>query len=118
MLPTIKFFVLILMFTLLAGFFMVPTRGMPDHAVVLLDDQNRTYLSPVCTGKDQDQKQYRPARAAEARRLKYEPDQKCGGASGLPRTAGLIPAISWREWDYCRLGPAAGMRTVPGIGRE
>jgi hypothetical protein len=83
MLPTIKFFVLILMFTLLAGFFMVPTRGMPDHAVVLLDDQNRTYLSPVCTGKDQDQKQYRPARAAEARRLKYEPDQKCGGASGF-----------------------------------
>ena len=46
MLPTIRFFVIMLMFTLLAGFCFMPTRTMPDNAIVLLDDQNHTYVSP------------------------------------------------------------------------
>ncbi len=70
-----------LIFTLLAGFFIVPTRSMPDNAIVLLDDQNHTYLSPPCAGKENQG--YRVARAAEARKLKYEPDPKCGGAAGF-----------------------------------
>jgi len=70
-----------LFFTLLAGFFIVPTRSMPDNAVVLLDDQNHTYLSPLC-GRQED-KVYRAARAAEARQLNYEPDKKCRDAGGF-----------------------------------
>ena len=81
MLPTIRFFVIMLIFTLLAGFFIVPTRAMPDHAIVLLDDQNRTYLSPLCA--DREKKEYRVSKAAEARKLKYEPDKKCGGEAGF-----------------------------------
>ncbi len=81
MLPTIRFFVIMLIFTLLAGFFIVPTRPMPENAIVLLDDKNHTYLSPVCAG--QEKNDFRVARAGEARKLKYEPDKKCGGAAGF-----------------------------------
>jgi len=70
-----------LTFTLLAGFFIVPMRDMPDNAVVLLDDQNHTYLSPGCA--TQDQKPYRTSTAAEARKLTYEPDKKCQDAKGF-----------------------------------
>jgi hypothetical protein len=70
-----------LSFTLMAGFFIVPTRTMPDHAIVLLDDQNHIYLSPVCAGKEK--KEYRLSRAAEARKLKYEPDKKCQAEAGF-----------------------------------
>jgi hypothetical protein len=81
MLPTIRFFVIILFFTLLAGFFIVPTRTMPDHAIVLLDDQNHIYLSPRCA--QPEKREYRVARAAEARKLKYEPDKLCRDAGGF-----------------------------------
>ena len=64
-----------LLFTVLAGFFIIPTSDMPDNAVVLLDDPNRTYLSPVCARKEK--KEYRLSRAAEARKLKYKPDKRC-----------------------------------------
>jgi hypothetical protein len=70
-----------LIFTLLAGFFIVPTRDLPDNAVVLLDDQNHTFLSPGCAKPEKQD--YRVARAAEARRLKYEPDKKCRDAGGF-----------------------------------
>ncbi len=70
-----------LMFTLLAGFFIFPTRDMPDNAIVLLDDQNHTYISPKCA--NQEKKDYRVARAAEARKLKYEPDKKCLDQGGF-----------------------------------
>ncbi len=78
---TIRFFLIMLIFTFLAGFYIVPTRAMPDHAVVFLDDETRTYLSPTCAPKDQ--KPRRTATAAEARRLKYEPDKQCQDASGF-----------------------------------
>ncbi|MBI4795579.1 MAG: hypothetical protein HY790_07035 [Deltaproteobacteria bacterium] len=81
MLPTVKFFLIMLIFTLMASFFIVPTRTMPDHAIVLLDDQSHTYLSPACASREK--KEYRVSRAAEARKLKYEPDQKCGGETGF-----------------------------------
>ena len=81
MLPTIRFAVIMLLFTLLAGFFIVPTRDMPDNAIVLLDDQNHTYLSPRCA--NQEKKEFREARAAEARKLNYEPDKKCRDAKGF-----------------------------------
>ncbi len=45
---TIRFVVIILIFTFMAGFYIVPTRTMPDQALVLLDDQNKTYFSPRC----------------------------------------------------------------------
>jgi hypothetical protein len=70
-----------LIFTLLAGFFIVPTRDLPDHAIVLLDDRNHTYLSPGCANRDQQA--YQVSRAAEARRLMYEPDKKCRDAGGF-----------------------------------
>jgi hypothetical protein len=81
MLPTIRFAVIMLLCTLLAGFFIVPTRDMPDNAVVLLDDQTRTYLSPACA--QQDKREYRRATAAEARKLNYKPDKKCQAAGGF-----------------------------------
>jgi hypothetical protein len=81
MLPTIRFTVIMLLCTLLAGFFIVPTRDMPDNAVVLLDDQTRTYLSPNCAKLEK--KEYRPATAAEARKLNYAPDKKCQDAGGF-----------------------------------
>ena len=81
MLPTIRFFVIMLIFTFLAGFFIVPTRTMPDNAIVRLDDQNHTYLSPRCA--NQEKKEYREARAAEARKLNYGPDKKCRDGGGF-----------------------------------
>ena len=68
MLPTIRFFVIMLIFTLLAGFFIVPTRTMPDHAIVLLDDQNHTYLSPVCAKKEK--KEYRAIQGCRGAQVK------------------------------------------------
>jgi hypothetical protein len=81
MLPTIRFFVIMLLFTLLAGFFIVPTRTMPDNALVLLDDQNHTYVSPGCA--KQEKQEYRVATAAEARKLNYEPDKNCRDSGGF-----------------------------------
>jgi hypothetical protein len=81
MLPTIRFFVIILTFTLLAGFFIVPTRELPDHALVLLDEENHTYLSPACAAREK--KEYRTVKAAEARRLQYKPDKKCRDQGGF-----------------------------------
>jgi len=107
MLPTIKFFVIMLIFTLLAGFFIVPTIEMPDHALVLLDDQNHTYLSPACAQKEK--KEYRASKAGEARRLKYAPEQKCREKAGFTQdarsitgnfleSAGLLPRFPSR-WN-------------------
>jgi hypothetical protein len=81
MLPTIRFAVIMLLCTLLAGFFIVPTRAMPDNAMVLLDDQTRTYFSPACAHREK--REYRPATAAEARKLNYAPDKKCQDAKGF-----------------------------------
>ena len=81
MLPTVKFVLIMLIFTLLAGFFLVPTLAMPDHAIVLLNDQNHTYVAPSCA--DREKKDYRPARAAEARKLSYEPDKQCQAKGGF-----------------------------------
>ena len=81
MLPTIRFFVIMLIFTLLAGFFIVPTREMPDNAIVRLDDQNHTYLSPQCA--DREKRDYRLSTAAEARKLNYAPDKKCRDTGGF-----------------------------------
>ncbi len=81
MLPTIRFFVIMLLLTLMAGFCLVTTRTMPDNAIVLLDDQNHTYLSPQCA--KQEKTAYRQARAAEARKLNYAPDKKCQDAGGF-----------------------------------
>jgi hypothetical protein len=81
MLPTIRFAVIMLIFTLLAGFFIVPTRDMPDNAIVLLDEQNHTYLSPGCA--NQEKREYREARAGEARKLNYAPDKKCRDVKGF-----------------------------------
>jgi hypothetical protein len=81
MLPTIRFFFIMLFFTFLAGFCLTPNRTMPDNAVVLLDDQNHTYVSPGCA--DKERKDYRPSRAAEAQKLNYEPDKACQDAGGF-----------------------------------
>jgi hypothetical protein len=96
-----------LLFTLLAGFFVVPTRTMPDNAIVRLDDQNQTYLSPGCA--NQEKKEYREARFAEAQKLNYEPDKNCrekGGFSQASRSLtgnlmarlGMLPPLPNR-WN-------------------
>ena len=54
---------------------------MPDNAIVLLDEQNHTYVSPICA--DKGKKDYRQSRAAEARKLNYAPDKKCQSAGGF-----------------------------------
>jgi hypothetical protein len=79
---TIRFVVIMLIFTFLAGFYIVPTQSMPNNARVFLDDGNKTYFSPACAKKS-GEKPLRPATAAEARRLKYAPDQSCGGEAGF-----------------------------------
>ncbi len=107
MLPTVKFVLIMLIFTLLAGFFIVPTRSLPDHAIVLLDDQSHTYLSPRCAKSDQ--RQLRTANAAEARKLNYQPDKTCAEASGFSQDTrsltgnflmrlGLLPPLPSR-WN-------------------
>lgn len=78
---TIRFVVIILIFTFMAGFYIVPTRTMPDNALVLIDDQTKTYFSPNCAAEEK--KPLRPARAAEARQLKYAPAPSCQGAAGF-----------------------------------
>ncbi len=78
---TIRFVVIMLIFTFMAGFYIVPTRPMPDNALVYLDDQNQTYLSPGCAPKEK--RSLRSATAAEARRLKYQPAKECGGAASF-----------------------------------
>jgi hypothetical protein len=114
MLPTIRFAVIMLLCTLLAGFFIVPTRDMPDNAVVLLDDQTRTYFSPACA--KQEKREYRPATAAEARKLNYAPDKKCQDAAGFSQDnrslsgnfmarLGMLPPLPsrWNEdgtWNW------------------
>ena len=70
-----------LIFTLLAGFFIVPTRDLPDNAVVLLDEQTQTYFSPACAKREK--REYRQATAAEARKLNYTADKKCQDAKGF-----------------------------------
>ena len=107
MLPTIRFFFIMLLFTFMAGFCLTPTRTMPDNAVVLLDDQNHTYVSPGCA--DKAKQDYRQARAAEAQKLNYEPDKTCsdgGGFRQLQRSMsgnflmglGLLPPLPSR-WN-------------------
>jgi hypothetical protein len=107
MLPTIRFTVIMLIFTFLAGFFIVPTRDMPDNAVVLLDDQTRTYVSPGCA--KQEKGEYRQATAAEARTLNYAPDKKCREAGGFSQNSrsltgnlmarlGMLPPLANR-WN-------------------
>jgi hypothetical protein len=107
MLPTIRFTVIMLIFTFLAGFFIVPTRDMPDNTVVLLDDQTRTYVSPGCA--KQEKREYRQATAAEARTLNYAPDKKCRDAGGFSQTSrsltgnlmariGMLPPLTNR-WN-------------------
>jgi hypothetical protein len=81
MLPTIRFFVIMLLLTLMAGFCLVTTRTMPDNAMVLLDEQNHTYVSPGCANKEK--KDYRRSTAAEALKLDYAPDKKCQDAGGV-----------------------------------
>ena len=81
MFATFRFFVIMLIFTFMAGFFIVPTQTMPDHALVLLDDQSKTYFSPSCAPKEK--KTWRTATAAEAYKLKYAPDKKCQDESGF-----------------------------------
>jgi hypothetical protein len=78
---TIRFVVIMLIFTFMAGFYVVPTRDMPDNALVLLDDQTKTYFSPICATKEK--KERRASTAAEAQRLKYKPDKKCRDESGF-----------------------------------
>jgi hypothetical protein len=103
-----------LIFTLLAGFFIVPTRDLPDNAVVLLDDQTHTYFSPACAS--QEKREYRPATAAEARKLNFAPDKKCQAAGGftqdkrslsgnLMARLGMLPRLPsrWNEdgtWNW------------------
>ena len=81
MLPTIRFLVIMLIFTLWPVFLSSRPETMPDNAVVLLDDQTHTYLSPKCA--NQEKKEYRLARVAEARKLNYAPDKKCQDAGGF-----------------------------------
>ncbi len=83
---TIRFVVLILMFTFLAGFYIVPTRAMPDNAIVFLDESNKTYFSPICARKSEE-KSLRQATAGEAYRLKFTPDKKCSKESGFSQDA-------------------------------
>ena len=114
MLPTIRFAVIMLLFTLLAGFFIVPTRDMPDNAVVLLDDQTRTYLSPGCA--DQEKKDYRQATVAEARKLKYAPDKKCRDAKGFSQDSRSLSGRLMTRLGNAAALPAAKIPTAPGIG--
>jgi hypothetical protein len=91
MLPTIRFALIMLILSLMAGFFFVPTLAMPDNAIVLLDDQNHNYLSPVCA--KQEKKEYRQATAAEARKLNYAPDKNCQDKGGFSQDNRSITGI-------------------------
>jgi hypothetical protein len=55
-------------------------RDMPDNAIVLLDDQARTYTTPPCISPMGG---LRPARAADAYAINYKPDSQCKEKDGF-----------------------------------
>jgi hypothetical protein len=81
LLPTIRIVVIILIVAFWGGFGIAITQTMPDHAIVLLDDKNHTYLSPMYA--EAKKSQFRVATAAEAHKLKYQPDNKCRNEDGF-----------------------------------
>jgi len=103
-----------LIFTLLAGFFIVPTRTMPDNALVLLDDHNHTYVSPSCAKREK--KEYREARLSEARKLNYEPDKNCRETGGFSQNNRSLTGNFMARLGMLPPCPAAGTPTAPGIG--
>lgn len=53
---------------------------MPDNAIVFLNDQARTYIAPPCVTEHEN---LRVATAAEAHKLKYNPDRECRDEGGF-----------------------------------
>ena len=69
----------LLFFLFLVGLGIPSYSVMPDHALVFLDDQARTYIAPPCYYAE---KMLRVATAAEAR-SGYEPDPVCRDEDGF-----------------------------------
>ncbi|MDA2937392.1 hypothetical protein MYX75_03910 [Acidobacteria bacterium AH-259-A15] len=50
------------------------TKPMPDHAILLVDDETDTYFALPCVP---DPDRFRAGTVAEARKLNYKPDPEC-----------------------------------------
>lgn len=71
---------IILVISLLIGFNISTMSGMPHNAILFLNDQNKTYLSPPCV---QDQQNLRLSTSEETDKLNYSPDSTCRNQSGF-----------------------------------
>lgn len=56
------------------GFGISSSRTMPGNAIVLLDQESKTYTAPPCV---QDPSTLTPATASDARKLGFSPDARC-----------------------------------------
>jgi hypothetical protein len=64
------------LFLLFVGFGLDTVEGIPRHAIALLDDQSRTYTSPLCVS-EAEARRLREAKVAEAYALNYNPEPGC-----------------------------------------
>lgn len=85
----------ILVVILLVGLSIGSSRTMPENAIVLVDDEARTYFAPPCVAK---QGNLRVVTAAEVHDLGYSPDRDCVNEGGFMQdgrslTGKLLEAI-------------------------
>lgn len=70
----------ILVIFLIMGFYINTELGMPPNAILFLNDQNKTYLSPPCV---QDQQGLHLSTHEENDKLNYRPDPTCRDQHGF-----------------------------------
>jgi len=72
--------VIVIIFIFFGGLGIKSSKTVPSNALILLDDENRTYISPPCTTQ---YFKYRLSILSEARSLEYRPDPQCRDAGGF-----------------------------------
>ena len=70
----IKFALALVGIFLMIGFGVGSSKGMPDYVQIYVNDAEKIYLAPSCV---ENKAGLRLTTAAEARTLRYRPDEKC-----------------------------------------
>jgi hypothetical protein len=94
-------------FLFFLGFGIGSSIVAPDHAIVLIDTSNMTYIAPPCATEKTRSLPRRPL--GDARRQKFNPDPACRDASGFVQEerslsghflerVGLLPKLNSR-WN-------------------
>lgn len=85
------------LFLLFVGFGIGTVEGIPKHAIVLLDDQARTYISPLCVSEEEAHR-FRESKVSEAYALNYSPEPGCRDkgmftVEGRSLSGGLLESV-------------------------